>query len=289
MSRDHLIALLEAYLVTFLWSSSYVLVKMGLGQIPPLTLVSFRYVVASAFLIPIALSRGNMSLISDRKTLIKMVFLGLSGYTIAQGLQCLGLYYLPAVSVTFILNFTPVFVLILGVLFLKDNPGPLQLMGMTIVMVGAYLYFNAPLTSDNPLGILITSVSGLGWASYLVSTRLLFREGEVGPLELTASSMGLGTLVLALSALALEGFPRVPSSGWAIIVWLGIVNTALAFFLWNHALQRLKAFEMAVLQNTMLVQIAILAWLFLGEQLTAIKLATMAMIFIGAIIVQLRR
>jgi len=289
LSRDHLIALLEAYLVTFLWSSSYVLVKMGLGQIPPLTLVSLRYVVASAFLIPIALSRGNMSLMPDRRTLTKMVFLGLSGYTIAQGLQCLGLYYLPAVSVTFILNFTPVFVLILGVFFLKDNPGPLQLTGMAIVMVGAYLYFNASLASDSLLGILITLVSGLGWASYLVSTRLLFREGGVGPLELTASSMGLGTFVLALSALALEGFPRVPLSGWAIIAWLGVVNTALAFFLWNHALQRLKAFEISVLQNTMLVQIAILAWLFLGEQLTATKLTTMAMVFIGALIVQLRR
>jgi drug/metabolite transporter (DMT)-like permease len=289
LSRDHLIALLEAYLVTFLWSSSYVLVKLGLGQIQPFTLVSLRYVVASAFLIPIALSRGDMSLISDRRTLTKMVFLGLSGYTIAQGLQCLGLYYLPAVSVTFILNFTPVIVLILGVLFLKDNPGPLQLTGMAIVMAGAYLYFNAPLTSDSPLGILITLASGLGWASYIVSTRLLFRDGEVGPLELTASSMGIGTLVLVLSAFALEGFPRVPPSGWAIITWLGVVNTALAFFLWNHALQRLKAFEMSVLQNTMLVQIAILAWLFLGEQLTAMKLTTMAMVFIGALIVQLRR
>ncbi len=101
--------------------------------------------------------------------------------------------------------------------------------------------------------------------------------------------MGLGTLFLALSALALEGFPRVPSSGWAIIVWLGIVNTALAFFLWNHALRRLEAFEISILQNTMLVQIAILSWIFLGEQLTPMKLVSMALVFFGALIVQLRK
>jgi len=70
---------------------------------------------------------------------------------------------------------------------------------------------------------------------------------------------------------------------------LGVVNTALAFFLWNHALQRLEAFEISVLQNTMLVQIAVLSWMFLGEQLTVAKLIPMALVFIGALVVQLRR
>jgi len=44
-----------------------------------------------------------------------------------------------------------------------------------------------------------------------------------------------------------------------------------------------------VLQNTMLVQIALLAWVFLGEGLTAGKLTAMALVFLGALTVQLRR
>ena len=101
--------------MTFLWSSSYILVKIGLNQLSPLTLVTLRYVVASVITVPLALVRGGASLVKDSKSLLRLVFLGLSGYTIAQGLQCLGLFYLPAVSVTFILNFTPVIVLVLGV------------------------------------------------------------------------------------------------------------------------------------------------------------------------------
>ena len=289
MPRDRLIGLLEACLVTFLWSSSYVLVKIGLTQVTPLTLVSLRYVVASVFLFPFALSRGEAAILADRKTLLKMVFLGLFGYTIAQGLQCVGLFYLPAVSVTFILNFTPVIVLILGVVFLKEYPTVLQLGGMGLVLLGAYLFFSAPLSGSSLLGVLITLISGIGWAIYLVSVRLLFVNEKINPLGLTAFSMGLGTIALSLAAYYIEGSSGISLTSWAIIVWLGVVNTALAFFLWNHALQRLEAFEISVLQNTMLVQIAILSWIFLGEQLTVMKVIPMALVFVGALIVQLRK
>lgn len=279
---------MEAYLVTFLWSSSYVLVKIGLVWLSPLTLVALRYLVASAILILFALKRGEAILLKERNNWIKMGFLGLTGYTIAQGLQCLGLFYLPAVSVTFILSFTPVAVLILGALFLKEYPTRLQLGGMGLVLLGAYLFFNTPLSSYTLLGVVITLVSGVGWAIYLVSGRLLFMNEKITPLSMTAFSMGLGTVILATAAFSLEGLSAIPLNSWGIILWLGIANTALAFFLWNNALQRLEAFEISVLQNTMLVQIAILSWIFLGEQITLLKLASMILVFFGALIVQIK-
>jgi len=52
-------AILEALLVTFLWSSSYIFTKFGLIDIQPLTLVGLRYLIASIVLVPIALSRGE--------------------------------------------------------------------------------------------------------------------------------------------------------------------------------------------------------------------------------------
>ena len=291
MDRDRLLGVLEALLVTFLWSSSYVLVKIGLDQIqiPPLTLVALRYAVASAVLIPLAIRRRSFTMLGDSKTLRRIGFLGLTGYAVAQGLQCLGLFYLPAVSVTFILNFTPVFVLAMGVFALGEQPTKAQLGGMGLVLVGAYLFFNEPLSGSSPVGILITLFSGLGWAAYMVYSRYTFVREEFDLLGLTAFSMGAGTLILVAAALVFEGVSSVPPSGWGIIAWLGVVNTALAFFLWNHALQRLEAFETSILQNTMLIQIAVLSWVFLGERLTGMKLVAMAMVFLGVLTVQLRR
>jgi len=289
MSRDHLVALLEALFVTFLWSSSYVLVKVGLTEMSPLSLVALRYAVASLILLPLALRREGGEFLRDSRNVVKMAVLGLSGYTVAQGLQCLGLFYLPAISVTFLLNFTPLIVAVLGVVALKEYPRLHQLAGMGLVLVGAYMYFNAPLGGNRLVGVGITLVSGIGGGSYLVLSRLLFVRDELDPLGVTAFPMGFGTVLLALVAFSVEGVPSVSLTGWGIILWLGVVNTALAFFLWNHALQRLEAFEISVLQNTMLVQIAVLSWMFLGEQLSVAKLVPMVLVFIGALVVQLRR
>ena len=286
MAQGKLGALLEALLVTFLWSTSYILTKIGLTEISPLVLVSLRYVVASLILVPAAVLRGEHRALDGRAAL-KLVFLGITGYSVAQGLQCVGLYHLPAVTVTFILNFTPVIVLTLGLVFLKTTPTPRQVAGIALVIAGAYIYFGGGVSASSLTGVIVTFVSGLGWAAYLVASRAFFKPGEIGPLGLSAFAMGVGTVFIAGSAWVYEGFTALSLGGWGIVLWLGVVNTAAAFFLWNHALQRVEAFEISILQNTMLIQIAILSVIFLGEKLTASKMLGMAAVFVGVLIVQL--
>jgi drug/metabolite transporter (DMT)-like permease len=286
MAQGRLGALLEALLVTFLWSTSYILTKIGLTEISPLVLVSLRYVVASLILVPAAVLRGEHRALDGRAAL-KLVFLGITGYSVAQGLQCVGLYHLPAVTVTFILNFTPVIVLTLGLVFLKTTPTPRQVAGIALVIAGAYIYFGGGVSASSLTGVIVTFVSGLGWAAYLVASRAFFKPGEIGPLGLSAFAMGVGTVFIAGSAWVYEGFTALSLGGWGIVLWLGVVNTAAAFFLWNHALQRVEAFEISILQNTMLIQIAILSVIFLGEKLTASKMLGMAAVFVGVLIVQL--
>jgi len=286
MTQGRLGALLEALLVTFLWSTSYILTKIGLTEISPLVLVSLRYVVASLILVPVAVLQGEHRALDGRAAL-KLVFLGITGYSVAQGLQCVGLYHLPAVTVTFILKFTPVIVLTLGLVFLKTTPTPRQVAGIALVIAGAYIYFGGGVSASSLTGVIVTFVSGLGWAAYLVASRAFFKPGEIGPLGLSAFAMGVGTVFIAGSAWVYEGFTALSLGGWGIVIWLGVVNTAAAFFLWNHALQRVEAFEISILQNTMLIQIAILSVIFLGETLTAMKMLGMAAVFVGVLIVQL--
>jgi drug/metabolite transporter (DMT)-like permease len=285
MAKGRLGALLEALLVTFLWSTSYIFTKIGLTEISPLLLVSLRYVVASLVLVPVAVLRGEHRAL-DRRAALKLAFLGITGYSVAQGLQCVGLYHLPAVTVTFILNFTPVMVLVIGLVFLDTPPTTRQVAGIVLVIAGAYIYFGG-VPADSITGVIITLVSGLGWAAYLVAGRAFFKPGDIGPLGLSAFAMGVGTVFIAGSAWFIEGFTALSPSGWGIVLWLGVVNTAAAFFLWNHALQRVEAFEISILQNTMLIQIAVLSVIFLGETLTAMKMLGMAAVFVGVLIVQI--
>ncbi|MCA9920441.1 MAG: DMT family transporter, partial [Anaerolineales bacterium] len=76
---------------------------------------------------------------------------------------------------------------------------------------------------------------------------------------------------------------------WAIIGWLAVVNTAFAFTLWNHSLRTLSAMESSIVNNTMGVQIPILAVIFLGERLNGRQVSGLVVAVIGALLVQLGR
>jgi drug/metabolite transporter (DMT)-like permease len=224
----------------------------------------------------------------NKKSLIEFSLLGITGFTLAQGLQSLSLFYLPAVSVTFLLNFTPLFVLVFGVILLDEKPSRFQMVGILIIFSGAYLFFSNQFSKPSIIGLLITIVSGIGWALYMVYGRstLISERGDV--LQTTAFSMSIGTIILLIVTYLIEGISVIPLKGWLIIVWLGVINTSVAFLLWNYALKRLKAFETSVIQNTMLIQIGLLSWVFLDEKIGFIQLVAIVLVLTGVLIVQLK-
>lgn len=65
-----------------------------------------------------------------------------------------------------------------------------------------------------------------------------------------------------------------------------VVSTALAFTLWNLSLRRLTAVESAGINNTMLIQIAVLAWILLSEAPGTLGLAGILIVSIGVFLTQ---
>lgn len=274
--------------MTFLWSSSYILIKIGLREITPFSFAAIRYALAF-FILLVAVSvrrKQASSFHFTRRLWIRLAVVGLSGYTLAQGFQFLGLYYLPATTTTFLLNFTPIFVVLMGIPLLSEKPSGYQAAGIAMAVIGAYLYFLVPITGSQLLGVLIVLLSGIGWACYMVLVRELQTRFKINPSTLTTATMGIGSLGLVLIAGTIEGIPSVTMHGWLTIIWLSFVNTAVAFYLWNRVLGLMRAYELSVIQNTMLIQIAFLSWMFLGETFTLSMVAGMGLVLVGVFIVQ---
>ncbi|HMT20223.1 MAG TPA: DMT family transporter, partial [Promineifilum sp.] len=102
-------------------------------------------------------------------------------------------------------------------------------------------------------------------------------------------SMGIGGLLLLAVGVATQGLGEVSARQWAIILWLAVANTAFAFTVWNRTMQTLTAVESSIIANLMLPQIAIMAWVFLGEALTGRQIMGLMLVGIGTLVVQLRR
>jgi drug/metabolite transporter (DMT)-like permease len=285
-----MLSLVEASLVTFLWSTSYILIRIGLKEINPLAFAAYRYIIASLILLfpTIYQFRRRTNKFSVNQV-AKYIFLGFTGYFIAQGLQFYGLFFLNSVTVTFILNLTPIFVLGLGILFLNERPSTIQVFGIILTLFGVLIFFHNGLADIGMItGVIITLISGVGWALYMTVSRHYLRKNVDSIITLTSISMFFGAFML-LGATGITGnFVNVSLNSWMIILWLSIANTAVAFSLWNHALKTLKAIEQSILQNSMLVQIAILAFFFLQEPIGTQKILGMIVVFSGVLIVQLK-
>lgn len=274
-------------LVTFLWSSSYIFIKFGLDELSPFFFAAVRYSLASTILLLASFIKRKKIFLNSKLSLY-FVVVGFLGYTVAQGFQFVGLSLLPAVTVTFLLNFNAFFVLILGLIFLKEKPSKIQYIGFPLAFLGAYTYFQESLAFTNPLGILVICLSGLAWASYMLLVRYLQRTKKVNSMGLTMISMGLGALGLLIISFFLEGFQPISSKGWLIIIWLSTINTAFAFYMWNHILKSIPAYRLSILQNTMLVQIGLLSVFFLDEVITVNMILGILLVLSGVILVQMK-
>jgi drug/metabolite transporter (DMT)-like permease len=270
-----LVAVLQALLVTLLWSLSWVLIKIGLVDIPPLTFAGLRYVLAFLCLLPIAWRRGeivNLRRISPAGWGM-LVVLGLVYYTATQGGQFFTLVYIPAANFSMLLNFTVVIVAVLGIFFLGERVTGGQWAGLAVFLGGVLLFFYQQILpagqrDELVVGYVAAGVTVIANALAALLGRAANRGRTLSPLAVTTVSMGVGSIVLLLIGLLVEPFPHLTINNWLLILWLAVVHTAFTFTLWNVTLRTLSASESAIINNTMLIQIALLAWIFLGESLS---------------------
>jgi drug/metabolite transporter (DMT)-like permease len=281
-----------AILVTLLWSSSFVFIKWGLSDLPPLFFATLRYALAFVILLAAEATIGRPTVSAPGRRGLStavLVIAGLCGYTVAQGFQFVGLYYLPAVTTSFLLNFNPFFVLVLGTTFLGERVSRAQVVGLGVAIVGAWAFFSQNVSNGgNWFGVLIVLVSGIGWAVYMVVVRMLQRSGTIDSLRLTTVTMGVGVLGMVALTVMSGQYAPLTSNNVLIVVWLATVNTALAFFMWNWTLREIPAYELTMIQDLMLVEIAVFALLFLGEIVTPLMGAGMALVIAGVAVVQFR-
>jgi len=267
--RTRIIAVIQALFVTVLWSSSFIIIKFGLQDIPPMTFAGLRYSIASVILLALILAQSKMrSAIKGRsRRWWGMLFLyGCVYITATQGTQFLGLFFLPAITFSLLLNLTPIIVLLSAIPLLSEKPSPAEAVLVLAGLFGVLLYFY-PLdfVGVSIVGLMIGVVSLLANSASALIGRAINRARDTPSLVVTGIMMFIGSIFLMILGLATEPMSSLSLTSWVYILWLAVVNTALAFTLWNRAMRVLRAVDMTLINSTMMPQIVILSIIFLGE------------------------
>lgn len=289
---SHLTSILLALLVTFLWSTSFVIIKIGLAEIPPLTFAGLRYTIAFICLLPFAFTKTNSAVIINlgKNDWFKLVLLGFLFYAFTQGTQFIGLSLLPAVTVSLWLNFTPLIVAVMAIFLINEFPTKLQWLGVVLFIFGICTYFfPVALSEDQKLDLIVMTIGVLANSASAVLGRNINRGGRINPIVVTIISMGIGSVILLVTGIIIQGFPSISTENILYLLWLAVVNTAFAFTIWNFTLRTLSAMESSIINGTMLIQIAVLAWIFLGEAVSFQKGIGMLIAASGVILVQFKK
>ncbi len=284
-------ALLLAILVTLLWSSSYVLIKIGLEDLPPLTFAGLRYFIGFLSLLFLHRLQGRrLPRGLPAPTWRALVAHGLITFAIAPGAIFLSLSLLPVITANLIFQAgIPLMVALSAGMFLGEKTGLRQWFGVALTVMGVYLAFPARPGEGEGIGVALALLAAACGAAANQLTRYLMRDSRMRAQDMTMITAGIGSSLLLAVGLAVEPTPTLSAGSIGLLLWLGVANTALAFTLWNIALRTLQALEAGVIATAQVIEVTLMAWIVLAEPLSAGRLLAALFILAGVILVQTPR
>jgi len=226
-----------------IWGGMYVVTKVVLDVVPPFTLLTLRLLLGAACLaVPVALqSRVRFS----RRQLLLSLLIGLLGYGVSVGLQFIGTQLSTAANASLLTSATPAFMVVFAGLVLRERPSRPGLAGLILATIGVLAVLdprNARLDRELAAGNLALIGAALTWALYSVLIKRISREVATLPLSLVSFLGGLPfSLALATRELPMIDLGEVTPGVIVGVLYVGVVSTAAAMYLWNKCLALLDA------------------------------------------------
>lgn len=274
-----------------IWGGMYVVSKVVLEVIPPFSLLTIRLIMGALALGIVIYFRDKRS---GQKTIITREFfwtsflVGFVGYGISLGFQFVGTKLSTASNGALVTSATPAFVLLFAPFLLGEKTTLRRIIALVISTLGVLAVIdprNAELSPSLFWGNMSLLAAALTWALYSVLVRKVARSADL----LTSSTIMLlggvpSSIAFAILEINSQGIGEITLGIIGGLLFLGIISTAVAMFLWNYAFAELPA---AVASLTFFAQPVVgtlLGWLFLSEQITPLFLAGGILIGIGILI-----
>jgi len=257
-------------LAASIWGGMYVVSKYVLEYIPPLTLVWLRYLIAFIVLFAIfklvEKKRGDTCTIHKKDWLL-LIWIGFIGYFVSISFQFIGTKLSNAHTGALITSATPAFIVIFARFVLKERITLQKLASLTIATIGVIVVIGWDFhLGDYFLGSLILVGAAITWA--LLSVYVKKASRSYSSLTITTYAI-LFAMIFTTPFMLWELQTQVVHFEGNLIIlgllYLGIVSTAGAFFLWNKGLELMDAGIGSLFFFFQPIVGAFLGWLLLKE------------------------
>ncbi len=268
---------------------TYLMTKLGLREFSPLALGVLRFgLTAVVFAVLLGLKR--LFFIPGKADRISFLWLALFSVPFNQGLFLYGMKYTLAAHGALLYAATPIMVLCLSCIWLKERPSALKITGIALGFAGVLLVLfekGLDLSGQTLKGDILIFFAVLTWSVYTILSKKMLQKYR--PLQVTGYSLMLGAalfLPIGLLPILRQDYANITWSGLSSILYLALLTSVLGYLTWNWALSKIEASKVAVVSNLQPVFAAFLAWMFLGEKITHNFIIGAAVVAAGVILTE---
>lgn len=280
MNKTGRLASLAGLAVAFIWGLTFLSIKVAVRELRPMNLTLLRFIIATLLLLPIArISRTPLSV--AKRDLPLLAAGGIVGITLYFLFENNGIMRLSASESSIIIGAIPVLTLIIECVLYRTKLKASLAVGILMSFGGvALMVLRSESARSSPAGYFYMIGAALCWAAYSFLTKPL---GDRYPLlAVTFWQFLFGTLACVPFAVA-EGqdFGRISTAAALNVLYLGVLGSAVGYWLYVIVLDRLGAAKASVFINLIPVVSIAASFVVLGERLSGLQLAGAAAVIAG--------
>jgi drug/metabolite transporter (DMT)-like permease len=286
MPEKSRITIATAYLVLcVVWSSTWLVIRIGLKDLPPVSFVATRFVIAIALLLLISV--GRVRLLPERATdFALLAYTGLLMFGVNYTLVFWGELYVSS-GLSAVLQATiPIFGMVFAHFILPSEPLRWQRMaGAALAICGVAVIcsklfdFGGIMALWGGIGLIIAAASA-AFSNVMMKKRGL----QMAPAMIAAWQMIFGVAPLLVAGFLIDGNPlrlQWTKSALLSLLYLAVVGSALTFLLLYWLLPRMSVTKLQTISLITPPGAVILGWLLGGETFSAWSLAGGALVLAG--------
>jgi drug/metabolite transporter (DMT)-like permease len=271
-----------------LWGASYLFIKITVAEVPALTLVAGRLLLASVIMIAILRARG-LSLPRDRRMWGVYAVMAFFNAALPYSLISWGEQYIASGLASLLQATTPIFTIILAQFLISDERmTPAKTVGVVIGFVGVTFLMLPDLRhglQTSLLGQFAVIASSASYAIAAIYARSRLRGQP--PLASSSGQLIMGTLMMLPASLLIDRPFNLSPSLPAAAAWIGltILGTVLAYLVYFTLVSRTTATFVTMVTYIIPINGLLLGALVLNEHLTLNMLASLGLVLLGVVLV----
>ncbi|HUF22781.1 MAG TPA: DMT family transporter [Vicinamibacterales bacterium] len=287
-----------------IWGANYSVLKVAFQEIPPQPFNALRMVLASiVFAMAITWTFGHAKKGArpprflftheplSRRDILALAGLGLVGHFAYQLSFVGGVARTSVANSSLIIGATPVCIAIVSAALGKERVSWMHWLGAAVSAVGIWIVvgMGAGIGGATLTGDLMILASVACWTTYTVGASSLLQRHS--PLFVTGTSMAMGAIpyvLVTIPQMAAVNWAGVSAWTWWALIFSSLFALCLAYLIWYAAVQKIGMARTSIYSNLVPISAMSVAALWLGEPLTAQKIAGAALVLGGVALTRLR-